>query len=188
MRVPGGGAVRNHRHRQVGGVGQESRADLHVEHGGQAAEALRTDAEGVDLLVQLRARSSSARFDGRARSVPDVDRRHQRFLGQQSPFPAVPPIPMPRMPGGHQPAPIVGTVFQHPVDQESEGSASRTSTWLRSRHPGRDDDLDLSPARSGVITAGVLSLLLRALARPGRPAPRRAACCRGGCRRGARPR
>ena len=26
-------------------------------------------------------------------------------------FSAVPPMPMPSMPGGHQPAPIVGTVF-----------------------------------------------------------------------------
>src|SRR5690606_29714458 len=50
--VPGGGAVGDHRHRQVGGMGRVV-LDLHVQHGGQAAQALGADAEGVDLLVQL---------------------------------------------------------------------------------------------------------------------------------------
>ena len=34
---------------------------------------------------------------------------------------AVPPIPMPNIPGGHQPAPIVGTVFKTQSTTESEG-------------------------------------------------------------------
>ena len=33
------------------------------------------------------------------------------FLASPMARSAVPPMPMPRMPGGHQPAPIVGTVF-----------------------------------------------------------------------------
>ena len=58
-------------------------------------------------------------------------------------FSAVPPMPMPSMPGGHQPAPIVGTVFSTQSTIESDGfsiasfdlfseppplAASRTST------------------------------------------------------------
>ncbi len=36
-------------------------------------------------------------------------------------FSALPPIPMPSMPGGHQPAPIVGTVFSTQSTIESDG-------------------------------------------------------------------
>ena len=36
-------------------------------------------------------------------------------------FSAVPPTPMPSMPGGHQPAPIVGTVFSTQSTIESLG-------------------------------------------------------------------
>ena len=36
-------------------------------------------------------------------------------------FSALPPMPMPSMPGGHQPAPIVGTVFSTQSTIESDG-------------------------------------------------------------------
>ena len=36
-------------------------------------------------------------------------------------FSAVPPMPMPSMPGGHQPAPMVGTVLRTQSVMESEG-------------------------------------------------------------------
>jgi hypothetical protein len=36
-------------------------------------------------------------------------------------FSAVPPMPIPSMPGGHQPAPIVGTVFSTQSTIESDG-------------------------------------------------------------------
>ena len=36
-------------------------------------------------------------------------------------FSALPPTPMPSMPGGHQPAPIVGTVFSTQSTIESDG-------------------------------------------------------------------
>ena len=74
-------------------------------------------------------------------------------------FSALPPMPMPSIPGGHQPAPIVGTVFRTQSTIESPGlsianfalfsepppfAASRTSTE--------------SPGTSCTwITAGVLS-------------------------------
>ena len=36
-------------------------------------------------------------------------------------FSAVPPIPIPSIPGGHQPAPIVGTVFKTQSTMLSDG-------------------------------------------------------------------
>ena len=36
-------------------------------------------------------------------------------------FSALPPMPIPSMPGGHQPAPIVGTVFRTQSTIESDG-------------------------------------------------------------------
>ena len=36
-------------------------------------------------------------------------------------FSALPPMPMPSMPGGHQPAPIVGSVFTTQSVIESDG-------------------------------------------------------------------
>ena len=36
-------------------------------------------------------------------------------------FSAVPPTPMPSMPGGHQPAPMVGTVLSTQSTTESDG-------------------------------------------------------------------
>ena len=36
-------------------------------------------------------------------------------------FSALPPMPMPSMPGGHQPAPMVGTVFSTQSTIESDG-------------------------------------------------------------------
>ena len=79
MRVARRGAVGNHRHRLVGGMCRIG-ADLDVEHGGQAAQTLRADAERVDLVVELDAQlfnlgSRAARFQLR-----HVDRLHERFL------------------------------------------------------------------------------------------------------------
>ena len=82
MRVARGSAVRDHRHRQVGRVGRVV-LDLDIEHGGQATQALRADAQRVDLLVQLQAQLLGAVRRTAGLQVSDVDRLHQRFLGQQ---------------------------------------------------------------------------------------------------------
>ena len=42
-------------------------------------------------------------------------------LASNMAFSAVPPMPMPRMPGGHQPAPILGTVSSTQSTMLSEG-------------------------------------------------------------------
>ncbi len=52
--MAGGGAVGNHGDGQVRGVGGIVE-DLDVEDGGEAAKALRADAEPVDLVVELDA-------------------------------------------------------------------------------------------------------------------------------------
>jgi hypothetical protein len=61
--VAGRGAVRDHRHRQVGGM-RRVVEDLDVEHGRQAAQALGADAQRVDLFISSR-RSSSTRVSFR---------------------------------------------------------------------------------------------------------------------------
>ncbi len=80
-------------------------------------------------------------------------------------FSAVPPMPMPSMPGGHQPAPIVGTVFSTQSTIESDGLSIANfdfasepppfaATITSSVSPGTIDTL---------MIAGVLSLVLMRL-------------------------
>ena len=52
VRVPGGCAVGNHGDRLAGGV-RGVHLDFDVEHGGQAAQALRANAQGIDLFVNF---------------------------------------------------------------------------------------------------------------------------------------
>ncbi len=82
MNMAGGGAVGNHRHRQgcsMGGVIQ----NLDIEHGGQAAETLRADAERVDAPVDLQAQLFQLGFRSARDEIADVDGLHQRFLREQ---------------------------------------------------------------------------------------------------------
>ncbi len=112
------------------------------------------------------SRSSSARLEAprACRSVMSIGSINASFASSIA-FSAVPPMPMPSMPGGHQPAPIVGTVFSTQSTIESDGlsianfdfasepppfAATITSTVL----PGTTETL---------ITAGVLSPVLRRL-------------------------
>ena len=64
--VAGGGAVGDHGDGEVGGVGGVVE-DLDVEDGGEAAEALGSDAELVDLVVELDAEFFDLVLRGRAR-------------------------------------------------------------------------------------------------------------------------
>ena len=58
-------------------------------------------------------------------------------------FSAVPPMPMPSIPGGHQPAPMVGTVFSTHSTTESVGiEHGELGLGLRAAALGRDGDLD----------------------------------------------
>ena len=65
VRVAGGGAVGDHGDGEVRGVGGVVE-DLDVEYGGEAAEALGSDAEVVDFVVELDAEFFDVGFGGRA--------------------------------------------------------------------------------------------------------------------------
>ena len=76
-------------------------------------------------------------------------------------FSAVPPMPMPSMPGGHQPAPIVGTVFITQSTIESLG-LSITNLLLFSEPPPLAATITstmLPGTICTLMTAGVLSLV-----------------------------
>jgi hypothetical protein len=68
-----------------GGVGRVVH-DLHVEHGGQAAQALGADAQLVDLLEQLQAHFFDAVLRATGLQFVDVDGFHQHFLGHHRGF------------------------------------------------------------------------------------------------------
>ena len=58
-------------------------------------------------------------------------------------FSEVPPMPMPSIPGGHQPAPMVGTVFSTHSTTESVGlSMTNFDFGFRASALGRDGDFD----------------------------------------------
>ncbi len=80
--VAGGGAVGDDRHRLVGRVGGVIR-HLHVQHRGQAAQALGADAQGVDLLEQLQAQFLGTGLRAPRLQLVDVDGVHQGLLGDQ---------------------------------------------------------------------------------------------------------
>jgi hypothetical protein len=78
-------------------------------------------------------------------------------------FSAVPPMPMPSIPGGHQPAPMVGTVLRTQSTMESDGLSmanldlaseppplAATVTSTRRRDQSTDD-------HGGGVVAGVLA-------------------------------
>ncbi len=69
VEVAGGGAVGDHGDGEVGGVGGVV-DDLDVEDGGEAAEALGSDAELVDFVVELDAEFFDVGLRGRAGGAP----------------------------------------------------------------------------------------------------------------------
>ncbi len=76
-------------------------------------------------------------------------------------FSAVPPMPIPSIPGGHQPAPIVGTVFSTQSTIESEGFSIANFDLFSEPAPfAATSTATLFPGTSSIwITAGVLSLV-----------------------------
>ena len=77
-------------------------------------------------------------------------------------FSGVPPIPIPKIPGGHQPAPIVGTVFNTQSTIESDG-LSITIFDLFSEPPPLAATITSTPSPATIsicTTAGVLSFVL----------------------------
>ena len=87
VRVARGGAVGNHGHGQVGGVARRVQ-HLHVEHGGQAAQSLRADAQPVHFVIELDAELFRRGLGAARDEFLNVDGVHQRLFGQAAwPFP-----------------------------------------------------------------------------------------------------
>ena len=87
-----------------------------------------------------------------------VDGVHQDSLAMSMAFSAVPPMPMPSIPGGHQPAPMVGTVLSTQSTMESDG-LSMANLDLASEPPPLAATVTSTspPGRSRDDQAGVLS-------------------------------
>ena len=77
-------------------------------------------------------------------------------------FSALPPIPMPSIPGGHQPAPISGTISNTQSATESDGFSMANIDLFSEPPPFAATVMSSSsPGTNSVwITAGVLSLVL----------------------------
>ena len=100
-------------------------------------------------------------------------------------FSAVPPMPMPRIPGGHQPAPMVGTVLSTQSTMESDGF-SMANFDLASEPPPLAATMtsSLSPGTMVMLTtAGVLSFVF--LRAPAGSASTLARSLLSGCKIGA---
>ncbi|MDZ7810178.1 MAG: hypothetical protein U5L11_08515 [Arhodomonas sp.] len=128
------GAVGDHGHGLGGGVGGIVQ-DLHVQHGGQTAQTLGADAQGVDLLVEFQAQFLGAVGGSAGLQLLDVHGGHERFLGHDAwPSPACRRCRGPGCPGGHQPAPMVGTGLEHPV-HNGVGGVEHGASWTLSSEP-----------------------------------------------------
>ena len=115
--MAGGGAVRNHGYGQVRGVGGVVH-DLDVEDGGEAAQPLGADAELVHLFVEFDAEGSSMKgLEGPRAMRSCMSMGSMRdSLAITIAFSAVPPMPMPSMPGRAPAGSHGGDGFQDPID------------------------------------------------------------------------
>ena len=82
VRVASGGAVGDHGDGEVGGVGGVVE-DLDVEDGGEAAEALGSDAEVVDLVVEFDAEFFDVGLGAALDELLHVDGVHEGLLGEE---------------------------------------------------------------------------------------------------------
>ncbi len=89
MDVARGGAIRNQGDRQVGGMRRVIQ-NFHVEHGGEATQPLRANAQRIDFFVNFQPQGFNARelraTGGAGFQFMDIAWRHDGFLGQQHGF------------------------------------------------------------------------------------------------------
>ena len=145
VRMPRGGAVGDHRHGLVRRVRRVIQ-NLHVEHRGQAAEALRADAECIDLVVELDAHFLEFGFRSARLQVRHVDGVHERLLRHQHRFfgraahadPEHPRRAPSRAHGRHG--------LEHPIDDRVGGVEHRElGLRLRTAAFGRHIHVHLAP-------------------------------------------
>ena len=113
--MPRGGTVRYHRHRLARGMAWRVQ-DLHVEHGRETAEPLRTDTHGVDRIEYVDAQLFDIALRAALLELAHVDGIHQALLGKlhamfrgAADADAQHPRRTPARAHG-------GDLFQHPVD------------------------------------------------------------------------
>src|SRR6267142_3751756 len=84
------------------------------------------------------------------------------FFANNMAFSALPPMPTPSMPGGHQPAPISGTISNTQSATESDGFSMANIDLFSEPPPFAATVISsVSPGANSVwITAGVLSRVL----------------------------
>ena len=92
--------------------------------------------------------------------VMSIDAMSDSFASNIA-FSAVPPIPIPSMPGGHHPAPIVGTVLSTQSTIESPGFSIANFVLFSEPPPfAASFTSTVSPGTNSTwITAGVLSFV-----------------------------
>ncbi|CRQ72479.1 hypothetical protein PAERUG_E16_London_17_VIM_2_04_14_02080 [Pseudomonas aeruginosa] len=126
--------------------------DLDVEHGGQAAQALGTDAQLVDLLEQLQAQFLDAVLRAAGLQFVDVDRVHEDLLRHHRCF-LRGTADADAEHARRAPAGAHGRYgLQHPVDDRvGRVEHGHLRLVLRAAALGRDIDLDLVAGNDGVV-------------------------------------
>ena len=136
--------VGNHGHGQIGGVSRVV-TDLYVEHSGEAAETLCADAQMIDSPVQLDAHLFDLAGGPAGDDFLNVDRLHQRFLGEQHGLLRGPADADAEHSGRAPSGAHSGNGFEHPVndgvgriEHDEFGFRLRSSTF------GRDGNFDFA--------------------------------------------
>ena len=174
MGMARGGAVRDHRDRLAGGV-RGVHLDLHVQHRGQAAQALRANAQRVDLVKQLQAQfldlaqrlAAGLGLGSLGLQFVHVDVVHQRLLGHQHRLFCSAAYANPQHARRAPASAHGGHGFQHPVDHRVAGVEHvQLALVLAAAALGRDGDFhfvarhDFGDDHRRRVVLGVLALEL----------------------------
>ena len=172
--VAGGGAVGDHRDGQVGGVGGVVE-NLDVEDGGEAAEPLGSDAELVDLVVELDAQLFDLVLRAAGDELLHVDGVHEGLLGQDHGLLGGAADADAEHAGRAPAGAHGGDGLEDPVDDGVGGvEHDELGFGLGAAALGRDGDVDIAAWTSSTeTTEGVLSpVFLREKAGSARMLPR----------------
>jgi hypothetical protein len=129
--------------------------DLDVEHGREAAEALRTDAQVVDLVVKLDAELLDPVFRSAGDDLLDVDGVHERFLRHDHCFLRCAADAETQHAGRAPTGAHRRQGLQHPVDDGIRGRQhDELGLVFRTAALGRDGDLQLITRHEVVMDDG----------------------------------
>ena len=134
-----------------------------VEHGGEAAESLRADAELVDAPIDLEAQLLELDCGSAREQLGDVDRIHQRLLGEQHGLlGAAADADAEHARADTNPRPSPGTTSSTQSATESDGFSMANMDLFSDPPPLAATVIStVSPGTNSVwITAGVLSRVL----------------------------